>query len=176
MLMLGNLHQRRPLLRSAHQPNPRQEYRACPRVARSAAHPDRCHQSRQRPARGAKRTRASLPLLRWPHDHHRDLLARTTAKAPPFAGSTGNQDRHLMMPAPSIRHRIDRLHSGSLSPGSAPACIVAPHRPAAPPQIRSRNAQVARSKSIPQTFFDLKRSSGPLPSNRTGTHDPPKSP
>ena len=38
-----------------------------------------------------------------------------------------------MMPAPSIRHRIDHLHSGSLSPASAPACIVAPHRPAAPP-------------------------------------------
>ena len=66
-----------------------------------------------------------------------------------------------MMPAPSIRHRIDHLHSGSLSPASAPACIVAPHRPAAPPQIRSRNARGARSKSIPQ-FFDLKRSSGPL--------------
>ena len=80
-----------------------------------------------------------------------------------------------MMPAPSIRHRIDHLHSGSLSPGSAPACIAAPHRPAAQPQIRSRNAQGARSKSIPQ-FFDLKRSSAPLPSNRTGTHDPPKSP
>jgi hypothetical protein len=113
-----------PLLRSAHQPNPRQEYRSCPRVVRSVTHPDRCRQSCQRhgfdkrSARGAKTTRASLPLLRWPHDHHRDLLA---------------------------------------------------------PQIRSRNAQGARSKSIPQ-FFNLKRSSGPLPSNRTGTHDPPKSP
>jgi hypothetical protein len=80
-----------------------------------------------------------------------------------------------MMPAPSIRHRIDHLHSGPLLPGSAPACIVAPHRPPSPPQIRSRNAQGARSKSIPQ-FFDLNRSSGPLPSNRTRTHDPPKSP
>jgi len=41
-------------------------------------------------------------------------------------GSTSNQDGHLMMPAPSIRHRIDHLHSGSLSPGSAPACIARP--------------------------------------------------
>src|SRR5258708_32326081 len=125
-----------PLLRSAHQPNPRQEYRSCPRVARSAAHPDRCHQSCQRHVRRAKTTRASLPLLRWPHDHHRDLLARPTAKcfekpsAPPHTGPTSNQDRHLMIPPPPIRPRIDHLHPGSLSPGSAPACTVAPPRPA----------------------------------------------
>jgi hypothetical protein len=92
------------------------------------------------------------PCCGWPHDHHRDLLARTTAKcfekpsAPPHTGSTSNQDRHLMMPAPSIRHRIDHLHSGSLSPGSAPACVVAPHRPAAPPQIRSRNRARVQSR------------------------------
>ena len=48
----------------------------------------------------------------------------------PFAGSTGNQDRYLM--SPSIRHRTDPLHS-----------VVATDWPAAPPQIRSRNAQVA---------------------------------
>ena len=69
-----------------------------------------------------------------------------------------------MIPSPSIRHRTDPLHSGSLSADSARACIVAPGRPAAPPQIRSRNAQVARSKSNPLTFLDLKRSPGPLPS------------
>src|SRR6266849_2699801 len=145
-----------------------------PRISLVPASCSQCRSSRSMPSKlpaprpRSQTTTASLPLLRRPHDHHRDLLARTTAKAPPHTGSTSNQDRHLMMPAPSIRHRIDHLHSGSLSPASAPACIVAPHRPAAPPQIRSRNAQGARSKSIPQ-FFDLKRSSGPLPSNRTGT-------
>jgi hypothetical protein len=33
-----------------------------------------------------------------------------------------------MIPSPSIRHRTDPLHAGSLSAGSAPACIVAPDR------------------------------------------------
>jgi hypothetical protein len=81
-----------------------------------------------------------------------------------------------MIPSPSIRHRTDPLHSGSLSAGSAPACIVALDWPAAPPQICPRNAYVVRSKSNPQTLFDLKPSPGPLPSNLTGTHHPPKSP
>ncbi len=81
-----------------------------------------------------------------------------------------------MIPSPSIRHRIDPLHSGPLSAGSAPACIVAPDRPAASPQIHARNAQVARSKSKPQTFVHLKASPGSLPPDLTGTHHPPKSP
>src|SRR5258708_182509 len=67
-----------PLLRSAHHPNPRQEYRSCPRVARSAAHPDRCHQSCQRHVRGAKTPTPSLPLLPSPPHHHPHLLPPTT--------------------------------------------------------------------------------------------------
>ena len=74
------------------------QHRAYPRVALGTTHPDRCYQSCQRQgfdkrsARGTKSTRASLPLLRQPHDHHRDLLARTKAEAPPFARSTSNHD------------------------------------------------------------------------------------
>jgi hypothetical protein len=54
----------------------------------------------------AKSTRASLPMLRQQYAHHRDLLARATARcfekpsAPPHAAVTKDQDRHLMMPAP----------------------------------------------------------------------------
>jgi hypothetical protein len=171
-----------PSIRSAQQCRPSPQHRTCPRVARATTHPDRCHQSCQRQgfdkrsARGTESTRASLPLLRQPHDHHRDLLAGVPAKAPPHAGSTSNQDRYLMIPSPSIRHRIDTLHSGSRSAGSAPACSVAPHRPADPPQIRSRNPQAARPKSKPQTSFDLKRSPAPLPSHLPGRRHPPKSP
>src|SRR5258708_16934169 len=97
-----------PLLRFAHQPNPRQEYRAGPRVARGTTHPDRCHQSRQRfdkrSARGPETTTASLPLLRCPHTYHRALLPRTTSKAPPHTTSTSNPYRHLIIPTPSLRH------------------------------------------------------------------------
>src|SRR6266404_670236 len=91
-----------PLLRPADQPNPRQEYCTHPWAARSSTHPDRGHQGRQhkgfdkRSVRRAESARASLPLLRRPHAHHRDLLARATAEAPPDPASAEDQDRHLM--------------------------------------------------------------------------------
>ena len=44
-------------------------------------------------------TAASMPVLRRPHDHHRDLRARLRAEAPAHTGSGGDQDRHLMMPS-----------------------------------------------------------------------------
>ena len=116
-------------------------------------------------ATNAKASTSAQPEEPTPPDHPcpccggRMIIIETFLRGcqprPPHAGSTSNQDRYLMIPPPSIRHRTAPLHSGSLSAGSAPACIVAPDRPAAPPQIRSGNAQVARSKSNPQTFFDL---------------------
>ena len=66
---------------------------------------DRRHQGRQRQARRAKITRASLPVLRRSHAHHRDLSAGTTAQAPPDAGPAGDQDRHLMTPGTAARYR-----------------------------------------------------------------------
>ena len=98
-----------PLLRPADQPNPRQQHRAYPRLARGAAPPDRRHQGchhkgfDKRSARTAESARASLPLLRRPHAHHRDLPAGATAQcfekpsAPLHPASTSDQDRHLMM-------------------------------------------------------------------------------
>src|SRR5712672_593420 len=72
------------------------------RLARSLTHPDRRHQGcphkgfDKRSVRRAESARASLPLLRRPHAHHRDLLARATAEAPPDPASAEDQDRHLM--------------------------------------------------------------------------------
>ena len=51
----------------------------------------------ERSARGAKSTRASMPLLRQQHAHHRDLPARATAETQAHASSAKDQDRHLMM-------------------------------------------------------------------------------
>ncbi len=97
-----------PLLRPADQPNPRRQHRPYPRVARSSTHRDRRHQGRlhkgfdKRSARRAESARASLPLLRQPHAHHRDLLAGATAQcfekpsAPPDAASGEGQVRQLM--------------------------------------------------------------------------------
>ena len=44
-----------------------------------------------------KSTRASMPLLRQQHAHHRDLPARATAETQTHANSARDQDRHLMM-------------------------------------------------------------------------------
>ena len=44
-----------------------------------------------------KSTRASMPLLRQQHAHHRDLPARATAETQAHASSAKDQDRHLMM-------------------------------------------------------------------------------
>src|SRR4029077_15728863 len=66
-------------------------------------HSGRCHQGGQRhdfdqrSARGAKSTRASMPLLRQQHAYHRDLLARATAETQTHANSAKDQDRHLMI-------------------------------------------------------------------------------
>jgi hypothetical protein len=43
-------------------------------------HSDRCHQRRQSHARAANSVRTLLPVLRWPHAHLRDLLARATTQ------------------------------------------------------------------------------------------------
>src|ERR1700719_2083412 len=45
----------------------------------------------------AQSTRASMPLLRQQHAHHRDLPARATAETQAHASSAKDQDRHLMM-------------------------------------------------------------------------------
>jgi hypothetical protein len=65
-----------PSLRAACQSKPRRQHRPCSRVAQRAIHSERartiCRQAHRRTARAA----ATMSLLRWPHDHHRDLRAR----------------------------------------------------------------------------------------------------
>jgi hypothetical protein len=154
-----------PLLRPADQPNPRREHRAYPCDARSAAHPDRCHQGRQRQGfdrRSARRTespRATLPLLRQPHAHHRDLLAGATAKAPPNAAAFKDQDRHLMRRAPVRNTRICTLHPCWLSSHSADprtatpaACAITTQKTATslrktPPRVHAPNHAYAARKN-----------------------------
>ena len=58
---------------------------------------------------------APMPVLRWPHDHHRDLRARLNAAHP---SDEPDQDRHIMMPLMRARH-----------PNAARLCRVGP-RPA----------------------------------------------
>src|SRR5262249_28039553 len=131
-----------PLLRLAHEPNPRQEYRLHPRTACSATHADRCHQGCQRQARRAKSARASLSLLRRPNAHHRDLLARATAEAPPLAGFAKGQDRHLMMPTPALDTHGNTHRPCWLCPTAPAACLATPDCCA----ITTKNTKSRRSK------------------------------
>ena len=54
---------------------------------------------------------ASMSLLRWPHDRHRDLRARLRAEAPASTTSGANQDRHLMMNVTADRRQLRPLPS-----------------------------------------------------------------
>ena len=51
-------------------------------------------------ARRAAHAAVSMSLLRWPHDHHRDLRTRLSAKTPPHTRTANDQDRYLMTPSP----------------------------------------------------------------------------
>src|SRR5216683_4349712 len=67
-----------------------------------------------------------MPVLRQPHDHHRDFHARLRAETPAHA-ARGNQDRHLMMPSPAIYTYSNARHSRWLSASTAQARIAALH-------------------------------------------------
>ena len=70
------------------------QHRTSTRAARCAEAPERC--PRRRHPRATADARASLSLLRWPHDHHRDLRARLLATLSASGADRRDQDRHLM--------------------------------------------------------------------------------
>jgi hypothetical protein len=138
-----------PLLRLAYEPNPRQQYRPCPRVARSSTHSHRCHQGRQSQARRVESARASLPLLRQLHAHHRDLLAGATAQAPPDAASAEDQVRHLMtIPQPPPRKAV-RLSAPLLSRPRLSSLQRCVHHATATPIFRHTPARSQKNASPP---------------------------
>ena len=69
-----------PPLRPVRQRQPCRQHRAGARVARRAVPRRTARDVRGRSARRTARAAMSLPLLRWPHDHHRDLRARLRAE------------------------------------------------------------------------------------------------
>jgi hypothetical protein len=97
--------------------------------------------------------------LRQPHDRHRDFRALLRAEVSPHAAG-GNQDRHLMMPSPSIYTYSNARHSYRLSGGIAQARIAAAFNsrhatnPVALPADRSftsTHATLVRRKPIAAT-------------------------
>src|SRR5687768_15355563 len=52
-----------------------------------------------------------MPVLRWPHDHHRDLRARFNAA---YSSAEPDQSRHIMMPFTRVLHPdAPRMSRGS---------------------------------------------------------------
>ena len=110
----------------------------------------------------------SMPLLRRPHDHHRDLRARLPAETPDHTGSGGDQDRHIMTSSPPIeRHycTIPRQNPHSARgihrprhrrcPPPAISCLGVFRTPATGTRALSRHAGV-RKPAQQQTFVHFK--------------------
>ena len=108
-------------------------------------------------------------MLRWPHDHHRDLRARLSAQAQ----SGIDQDRLLMTPSPLIddrtrtnpsRRRVDRQRPRSrqaailsaltlqTSPRNAPPARQSPYSPAErlPQPLQSKLIKPAAATKSPK--------------------------
>ena len=133
-------------------------------------------ESRVVPQVPAESTGASMPLLRWPHDHHRDLRARLPAQAPAHADAGANQDRHLMMPLPPSNARCHTRDSRWLAAGRDQARVP----PIDPQPVSSSNlpriARAARSPLQPRRRLQPKRPQQPMRSNILLPDPPTKSP
>ena len=137
-----------------------------------------------RTAKRAARVAASMPVLRRPHDHHRDLRARMSAQTPPTpapqrSGSTPHDAvtadrtplRHLSFPLarrrprprsrPSPRfaprhtaNRLARPAAGSFTPPCSPLLYGKPIAATAPAQPR---------QAIPRGSIPIAPAAPPLP-------------
>jgi hypothetical protein len=119
---------------------------------------------------------APMPVLRRPHDRHRDLCARMRAQAPAFAASRGNQDRHLMMLSPLIDGGPDTRFSCWFIAGSDGAHISSLDWSATPPSIGSAYGRATRFHPRKPGSFELKRARRPQSSNLSKPKPAAKSP
>jgi len=85
-----------PPLRIVRQRSPRQ-YRTGARIARRAVSLETSRDVRDHSRRRTPHAAAPLPVLRRPHDYHRDLRGQPPAETPPRAHS--GRHRHLVMPS-----------------------------------------------------------------------------
>ena len=118
-----------------------------------------------RRTRATARAAEAMPMLRRPHDHHRDLRAWLPAKASPHTCSADNPDRHLMRPSPPLDNCSDTCHPRRLSAGSARTRVGAPELPALSQRILSCSVQPTRLGLHAPSLSRQKRSRRPLRSN-----------
>jgi hypothetical protein len=159
--------------RVARQRQPGRKHRARARTARRAVSPKTIRDAHGR-SRRAPRSAASMPVLRRPHDRHRDLRTRLRAEAQAYAGSGGDQDRHLMMPSPSIDDHLRQLRR--FSSDGAHARGATSDRPATAPSTLTADLATPRSNHHPTPYCSAKRSSMPLQSRTRSPNLTAKSP
>jgi hypothetical protein len=138
---------------------PRQQRRASTRAARRAEAPEQGGRCRLYRDRRTPHALASVPLLRRPHDHHRDLQPRQLARISP-AVDARHQDRHIMTTTPepqrpkaarllrwfSTGHAVARQNTASALPLSRRFSPIDPavpleSGPILPLNLRSRRKQ-----------------------------------
>ena len=90
------------------------------RVARRAVRLKTGRDVQDRSSRRTPCAAPSLPVLRRPHDHHRDLCKGLPAETPPRARCSSDQDRHLVMP----HHRSTSPVTLAILAGSASIAAV----------------------------------------------------
>jgi hypothetical protein len=117
-----------------------------------------------------------MPVLRRPHDRHRDLLARLRTQASTYTGDGANQDRYVMMQPPTILDHLETRYSCQLAAGRAQARIGARHSTAAAPPVLPRYAQIARSHPRMRPGINASRSRQPPQSSLSKPEPAAKSP
>ena len=152
------------------------KHRTRPRVARPAATRHAASGGRIFQLRSTARPAKAMPVLRRPHDLHRDLRARLPAGAPLQRRCYSDQDRHLMMPLCPIKRCNDFRHSRRLLPGSASPRRRAPHSSAFPAAISSYDARSTPPLQRQAPRVRSKRSPRPAASIFRDTQSAAKSP
>ena len=130
--------------------------------------PTTTRDTRDHNERRAARAAASMSLLRWPHDHHRDLRARLPTKAPAHTCSASDQDRHIMILAPSITDHPDARGSCRLAAEAPKLASVG----AIGPQSHHKSSHVVRGLLVQPATHPPVRPIRSQPSPRSSLLNP----
>jgi hypothetical protein len=125
-------------LRTVRQWLPCQQHRQSTRAAQCAPSTTTDQRRRGCQCRPTACTLPSLPVLRRPHDHHREVRARRNPALPSERANASDQDRHVMMSSRPPNYRYP-----------TPSCWFAARRSQA--RIHPLNSQTAALANTPHS-------------------------
>ena len=124
----------------------------------------------------AANARASLPLLRRPHDHHRAVRTRRNPALSPKPANASDQDRHLMI----MSIRSPSLNAGRFCRRRSAEHVLGSHKFFARQQITARSLASLAPKRSSRTrtacFAPRNRSTSRLALRTHAARSPLKSP